>query len=376
MKTKILLVCTVALMLLIWSCRKDAQINPDETETGSPDPQSIAKGLYLANEGNLGSNKASIDYLDFATGVYRKNIYAQVNPEVVNGLGDVANDVAVYGAKLYVVVNASNKVEVMNAKTGKRIGQINILNCRYITFHKGKAYVSAYLGTIGDPNAPQGIVAKIDTTTLQEEQRIEVGRQPEEMAIVGEKMYVANSGGYSVSNYERTIAVVDLNAFRLLKKIDVAINLNRIKADKYGDLYVTSRGDNYETPAKLFVIDTKTETIKKTFNMAVSNLVIDEDNAYFYSNEFSYITGDIILNYGILNVKDEVLTDKKYITDGTDKIIMIPYGIAVNPFTKDVYVTDAKDYVSPGTLYCFDPSGKMKFSVSTGDTPGHFAFYY
>jgi DNA-binding beta-propeller fold protein YncE len=78
----------------------------------------------------------------------------------------------------------------------------------------------------------------------------------------------------------------------------------------------------------------------------------------------------------MLNVKDETVLNTKFITDGTETQIKVPYGIAVNPVTKEVLVTDAKDYVSPGTLYCFDPSGKKKWSVVAGDIPAHFAFAY
>jgi len=362
--------------LALSACRKDPKPVEEVVTQLVADPSSVAKGFYLVNEGNMNMNKASLDYLDFRKGIYRKNIFNEANPEVVKGLGDVGNDIAVYGSKLYVVVNVSNKVEVLDVNTGKRITQINITNCRYVTFHKGKVYVSAYLGEVGDATAPNGIVAQIDTATLREEKRIEVGRQPEEMAVVGEQIYVANSGGYSPPNYERTVSVIDIASFKVVKNIDVAINLHRLKADKYGDLYVTSRGDYYDVPSRLFVIDTKTETIKKTFDIGVSNLAIDDDIAYYYSTEFSYQTGQNTITYGMLNVKDEQLLDRRFITDGTDKKIMIPYGIAVNPFTKEVFVTDAKDYVSPGTLYCFDSTGKQKYSVTTGDIPAHFAFVY
>ncbi|MBB6271990.1 DNA-binding beta-propeller fold protein YncE [Pedobacter cryoconitis] len=366
----------VLLSISLFACRKEPMPIPEDDIVVPPGPSTPVKGFYLVNEGNMNMNRASLDYMDLTAGLYRRNIYNQANPAVVKGLGDVGNDVGVYGSKLYVVVNISNKVEVMDVKTGKRIKQIDIINCRYITFHNGKAYVSAYLGTVGDPAAPNGIVAEIDTTSLTEIRRINVGRQPEEMAVVREKLYVANSGGYTPSNYERTVSVIDLNSFQVVNKIDVGINLNRLKSDKYGDLYVTSRGDYYDIPSKLFVIDTKTEKVKKTFDIGVSNLFIDDNSAYFYSTEFSYLTGGYVINYGIIDVKNEVLTDKKFITDGTEKEITIPYGIAVNPYTKDVYVTDAKDYVSPGTLYSFDPAGKKKFQVTTGDIPAHFAFVY
>lgn len=368
----------IILMVAFASCRKDPQPIPEEiTNTLFPaESNARVKGMYVVNEGNMNMNKASLDYVDFTQGLYRKNIYNQVNPEVTKGLGDVANDIGVYGSKLYVVVNISNKIEVMDVKTAKRIKMIDLVNCRYVTFHGNKAYVSAYLGKVGDPKAPRGIVAEIDTATLQITRKIEVGRQPEEMAVVGNKLYVANSGGYSPPNYERTVSVIDMDSFTEIKRIDVAINLHRLKADQYGDLYVTSRGDYYDIPSKLFVIDTKTDLVKKTFNVAASNLAIDGDKAYVYSTEYSYITGENTISYSMINVKDEAIIPGSFIRDGTDKKIKIPYGIAVHPMTKDVFVSDATDYVTPGRLYCFGPDGRQKWSVETGDIPASFAFVY
>jgi len=376
-KNKCIVLLMGALLLLFVACRKDPAVAPEQTETAFPaNPSSLVKGLYLLNEGNMNMNKASLDYVDLRTGSYRRNIYGQANPEVTKGLGDVGNDIGVYGSKLYVVVNISNKLEILDVKTSRKIKQIDITNGRYITFYKGKAYVSAYLGKVGDPHAVNGNITEIDTATLQVERKVDVGRQPEEMVIVGDKLYIANSGGYSPPNYERTISVIDLHSFTEVKRIDVAINLSRLKADRYGDLYVTSRGDYYHIPSKLFVIDTKTDQVKKSFDIAASNLWIDDDTAYLYATEWSYVKQKNIISYSMINVKDETLINKKFISDGSEAQIKIPYGIMVNPVTKEIYVSDAKDYVTPGTLYCFDPNGKKKWSVVTGDIPAHFAFVY
>jgi hypothetical protein len=366
------------LALALTGCRKAIQVAPEvETNTlFAADPNAAVKGLYLLNEGNMYMNKASLDYVDFTSGSYRKNIYNQANPEVTRGLGDVGNDVGVYGSKIYIVVNGSNKVEVLSVKTGRRIQQIDIINCRYITFSKGKAYVSAYLGKIGDPNATNGIVAEVDTTTLTITKRVEVGRQPEEMAVIGTNLYVANSGGYTPSNYESTISVVNLETFKETKRIQVAVNLHRLKADRYGDLYVTSRGDYYNISSKLYVINTQTDLVKKVFDVAAENIVIDDDLAYIYSSAFNMITGKNAISYDMINVKDETLLSQKFITDGTDQLITLPYGLAVHPTSKDVFVTDATDHVTPGMLYCFDSKGKKKWSVETGDIPAQFAFVY
>lgn len=358
------------------SCRKENTIvQPVITPVTTPEPNAPYVGMYLLNEGNMGSNKASLDYFDYTTGIYTKNIYAERNPTVVKELGDVGNDIQIYGSKLYAVINVSNKVEVMNVADTKRLGKIDILNCRYITFANGKAYVSSYAGPVKiDGAAPIGFVAEVDTATLQVTRKVIVGYQPEEMAVVNNKLYVANSGGYRVPNYDRTVSVIDLLTFTETKKIDVAINLDRLKADSEGDLYVTSRGDYRSIPSKLFVIDTKTDAVKKTFDIGASNLCIAGDTAFVYGSQFSYNTGKWTVSYNMINVKTETLLNTNFITDGTEKSIRMPYGIIVNPATRDFFVTDAKDYVSFGTLYCFDKTGKKKWSAVTGDIPGHMVF--
>lgn len=81
-----------------------------------------------------------------------------------------------------------------------------------------------------------------------------MGYQPEEMVIVGNKLYVANSGGYRVPNYDNTVSVIDLETFKETKKITVAINLHRMRVDQNGLIYVTSRGDYYNVHSNTYVI--------------------------------------------------------------------------------------------------------------------------
>ena len=78
-------------------------------------------------------------------------------------------------------------------------------------------------------------------------------------------------------------------------------------------------------------------------------------------------------NSNILTMGARVVS-RKIITDGTESQIVSPYGIAVHPTNGDIYITDAKNYTSSGTLYCYSKSGAQKWSATTGDIPGHFAF--
>lgn len=97
------------------SCRDDVEMILSEDEyTGYTRTPDGYRGFYLLNEGNMGSNKSTLDYYDFTTGIYTRNIYAEVNPTVPKELGDVGNDIGIYGSKMYAVINCSNKVEVMD----------------------------------------------------------------------------------------------------------------------------------------------------------------------------------------------------------------------------------------------------------------------
>lgn len=378
------------MVLLLVACRGPEIVVPSEYEL-LPDmePRDISTfvdnepiGMYLLNEGNMGSNKASIDYLDLVNGYYVRNIYSERNPNVIKELGDVGNDIQIYGSKLYAVINCSHKVEVMDAKTCRRIGQIDIPNCRYIRFNRGKAYVSSYVGPVAiDPDAQLGAVFEIDTATLQITNKVTVGYQPDELEIMGEYIYVANSGGYRVPNYDYTVSVVEMYGMKQVEKIPVGINLHRIRKDAYDQLWVSSRGDYETIPSRLFVLQKKEQfssdmVVGDTLDIPCSEMTILGDSLYFYSVSWNNQTEENAVSYGIINVQTHELLTDHFITDGTESNIKIPYGIAVNPYNRDIFVTDAKNYVSSGMLHCYDTHGKRKWSVRTGDIPAHMVFVY
>lgn len=362
------------LLLTVHSCREDYDyVNFGANTSGVQEPEDIdIKGVYVLNEGNMGSNKASIDFFDYTTGTYTENYYNAQNPTVVNSLGDVGNDIKVYRNQLYAVINLSNYVEVMDAKTAKHIGEIPVKNCRYINFHKDYAYVTSYGAAIGASQA--GSVVKVNVNTLQIEGTVYVGKQPDELEVVGDKLYVANSGGYSSPDYDNTVSVIDLNTFTEIKKIPVAINLSKIKKDDTGKLWVTSRGNFGSIPPKTYVLNPQTDQVIKEFNIPVSDFSIVENRLYYISYEWT--SGGASSRYGIINTDALAQISSDFITDGTQNNIVIPYGIAVNPVNSDIFITDAKDYVSSGELFCYNKFGKLKWKAKTGDIPGHLTFLY
>ena len=378
-----LLYIILALSMLLTACRTDdIIIYAEDEDTGVKAVTSEVIGMYILNEGNMGSNKCTLDYLDLSgndsTIHYNRNIFAERNPNEVKELGDVGNDIKIYGSRLWLVINCSNKVEVCRAADAVKIGKVDIPNCRYVTFDGGYAYVSSYVGPVAiDGDAPRGRVYKVDTLTLQKVDSVVVGYQPEEMAVVGGRLYVANSGGYRVPDYDKTVSVVDLASFTEERQIDVAVNLHRCRADKYGQLWVSTRGDYYDNPSGLCRLESDDNgqmQLKGKLEMPISDMCIVGDSLYYLGTEFNYTTMNYDQSIGIINVRThEIITTHLAIPDETWSMVQ-PYGIIVHPTNHDFYLMDAKNYVSSGNLLHFNANGSFDYMVRTGDIPGHAVF--
>ena len=375
----ILYILAVALQLT--ACRTDdIIIYAEEEDTGIETVPSEVVGMYLLNEGNMGSNKCTLDYLDLSDSTihYYRNIFAERNPSEVKELGDVGNDIQIYGSRLWLVINCSNKVEVCRAKDAVKIGKVNIPNCRYVTFDGGYAYVSSYVGPVSTgSNAPRGMVYKVDTLTLQKVDSVVVGYQPEEMVACRGKLYVANSGGYNFPNYDSTISVVDLKTMREERQIDVALNLHHLRLDQHGQLWVSSRGDYNSLPANLFYLAPDASgqmQVAGAMNVEVSDMCLVGDSLYYYGVGYNEATKQNTRSFGIVNVhQHQVVTQSLSDAPELQKMRM-PYGIMVHPTNRDFYLMDAKNYVSSGELLHFHADGRFDYKVRTGDIPAHAAF--
>ncbi len=375
MKRLLHLIALVIVLISAQGCRDEIYVFPSETTPVAPGTDGDIMGFYLLNEGNMGSNKASLDYFDATAGNYIRNIYSERNPSAVKELGDVGNSMVIYGSKLYAMINCSHKVEVMDARTARRINKIDIANCRAAVGHGKYLYVTSYVAPVGvDPKSPCGAVFKVDTLSLEVVGSVTVGYQPEDIAVVNGKLYVANSGGYLAPNYDRTVSVIDIATFEVVSTIDVGINLNRIAVDRHGLLYVTSRGDNGDVPPSLYVIDPDAGAVTAHLDIPVSRMVISGDSAYYYGTERNEIAGYTRNSYGIIDLATQKRIDTDFFENSTVESVKMPYCIAINPENGDLYLTDARNYVSSGRIHCFDRSGNLKWSQKTGDIPADIVF--
>ena len=369
-------------------CRKEDTLRFLPGENGEPSDYEVVdaavnasakpSGIYLVNQGNQGSNKARLDFLNFHNGFYIRDVFTEYNPEVVKGLGDTGNDVQVYKGKVFVVVNGSHKVEIMDAYSMKRLAQVDVPNCRFIAFDGNSAYVTSYVAKDAEALKTQkGALYRIDLDTYKVTGQVTVGYQPEQLVIKDGKAYVANSGGLA-KDYDNTVSVVDLKSMKVEYDIEVAVNLELMLVDAEGTIWVSSRGNYGDISSTLNYLVKKGDKYELggSVNVPVSSMALAGDKIYVIGSTYTNTNGTWALTttYNIVNAKTRELESGSFITDGTESGITTAFTVTVNPGNGDIYVTDAKDYVSSGTLHCYTGSGKHKWSVHTGDIPGRIAF--
>jgi YVTN family beta-propeller protein len=341
------LLTALAFITILASCHKDKNV------LKSGPPTATRAGLYVLNQGGFGSNNSTLTYYDYTTKTLTADIFSAVNGKK---LGDVGNDVGIYGSKMYIIVNNSNKIDIVNAKTGKLIKQDSLHQCRSIAFYKGNAFITSY----------DNEVAVMDTASLIINQYIQVGRNPEQLLVANNKLYVANSGGLDFGHPDTTVSVVDLTTLKETKRIPVTANPVSLTADSYGHVYVLSLGDFASIPGGMTIINDNTDVVlsKPTVSLGF-NIPIVALGDYVY-----YVTADGKI--AVYNAKTQTAAQANFIADGT--AIATPYTLAADPLSGEIFVGDAKDYASNGTLFAFDKTGKLEYSITTGISPGKVAF--
>lgn len=354
MKQTKLLLATAIIILGITSCKKD--------DAPAPAVPPVTTGLYILSEGSFSSNSTTLTYYKFSNSTAITDFWQNVNGF---NLGNTGNDILLYGGKIYIVVNVTSTVEVANASTAQELKKIPFevtpggakRQPRYVVGYQNKVLVSSYDGT----------VAVIDTTSLAIEKFITVGKNPEQMAISGTNLYVANSGGFSAT-FDNTVSVINLTTMTETQKITVGINPGSVAADDAGNIYVGCMGDYGAAGPKLVKISTATNTVVKSADTAVGKI-------RFYGGRL-YATGGYLGSSKLrsLSTTDFSQAGANFVTDGTT--VMNPYGVNVDGTNGDVYITDAKNFSSAGEVFCFDKTGKKKFSfsVAPGANPNTVAF--
>lgn len=340
--------------LLLFSCDKS-------NDTAEPINDSLSNGALVLCEGLFQHNNSQLSYISFANQQVENNFFLNRNGRQ---LGDTGNDLKRYGGKIYIIVNVSSTVEVVDAKNFESLKQISMMNGttakqpRSIAFYNGNAYVTCF----------DGYVDVIDTASLNITERIEVGANPERMAIANGKLFVTNSGGLNAPLMDSTVSVIDLSTHQELQKITVGLNPGSIERDESGDIYVVARGNYSTIPSVMSRIDSQNEIVSETFDFNISG--ITKFNGDFLLSYYDFTTMESTI--GLFNTTSESMTIDEFMS--LEEVTTL-YTLTYNPGTQKIYVSDAMGYTNTGYIREYDNQGNYTQSFHVGLNPSKILFY-
>ncbi len=350
------------------SCSDDDAITPNRyTPLGKYD-----SGVLVLNQGGFGHDDASLSYISFDFTKLENDIFSLANEEVI--LGDTAQDVAFYGSLGYVVLNGSNKIEVVNRYTMKRVGTIEtgLSNPRFMAIYNGKGYVTNW----GDgSNTDDDYVAVINLVTSSVTANIPVAEGPEKILEHNGKLYVAHLGGYGFGNKISVIKTTDSSVSTIT--VGDVPNAMAIKDDF---LWVSYGGKPYfapvETSGGLVKINTATDTVVRAYAYSgntthPANLVLSGDAAY-------YTIGSGIYKFAL----DAAALPTAPVFTTTEQGDYGVYSFAIKQ--NHIYLGDAGNYQDPGKVYIYSlgtgigqaPIGTLEQTYTVGVIPAGFYFNF
>ncbi|MDR1724270.1 MAG: hypothetical protein LBR84_10095 [Tannerella sp.] len=343
MNKKIFFYALAMLASMATSCNKD----DDEQEILTvPDEY-----IYVLNNGNWGSNDASLTMLNLKDSAVTQEVFYKQNGR---HLGDLGQDIIIHGSKMYITVNGSSTIEVTDLDA-KSIKQIKTEGMPHSLAAFGEKVYATYMN---------GIVVRIDTASLEIDGTVAVGRNPEQMTVVDGKLYVANTGGQDYNTetgYDKTVSVVDIATFRELTKITVHLNPRTIISDNSGNVYVVSYGNYMDIPNKLQKIDTKTHTVTD-LSAIVNGTYIATVGDILYSIDAPW--GGTAKYYSYNGASNSLISDNFI----GNTAISSPFSLSTDEESGEIYISTS-DYVNNGDLYVFDKSGNPTLTFETGLNP-------
>jgi DNA-binding beta-propeller fold protein YncE len=323
-------------------------VSCDKCKTEEPTVADYSHGAFIVNEGSFGNLNGSITWT--LNGLVVANPFAEV---MGAPLGDVISDFDIVSGKFYAVSNSTSKVIVMNATTFKVEAEIT-----GFTYPRSFQYVGNGMAAVTDGSL-DGVVKWIDLSTNTITASTPVGLGPEGMCVLGNRLYVCNSGGWDIDN---RIAVIDIPSKSVLTYINVADRPVEIQVDVNGYLWALCSGETQYDATWTQIIGHTPAALAK-----------------IYSVDNSVTTFDVgVLGDHPLHMAKDEINQKIYISNSTllafdmqtnifsDFLTVASNGVSVNPTTQEVWVCGETNYASPSNIKVYSATGTYVKELTAG----------
>lgn len=339
------------LMLLLSSC--DPKSGDDSIYPGTE-----VQGVFVMNEGSYGTpNSASLSIYNPLDNSVIEDIYAQGNTVAMDGM---PSSIAFMSGKGYITATDKGKILVIDPKTGKQSAEITGLSSpRNIIGVNNDILVS---------NLYSNQIDIIDANTLKAKGKIELakGEAAEFFVRIGDFIYT------NFWSFGNSIAKISIQTMSVVKRVEVGVQPMTLFVDANMNLWTMTDGGfqgnplGYEDP-KLVCLD-KDLNILKSFSvkrdpasMGVKMMMKNGGSTIYYSN----------YNVYKFNIDDDKLPVSHFVNTEGKSV----YALGVDPINDDLYIGDAKNFVSKGAVHRYDKDGKLVNSFNVGINPNGFTFF-
>jgi YVTN family beta-propeller protein len=347
------------------ACEKNPEVTPATYQTG----------VLVVNEGSFSHSNGAISYYNTTTRQTENDIFKKVNNRP---LGDVVQSMIDHQNRSYIVVNNSNKVEVVEAATFRSVGVIEgLVMPRYMVAVGNKGFVTEWVG-FGVP----GRVSVVDLQTNAVTKTIPVGQQPERMLLARNgKLFVANAGGHTLSVINPTTETVE-------ETVAVGDGPNSLVQDANNIIWVLAGGK--EVYDANFAIDYSQTTAGRIvrFNPEQPRFSpaqpFDQQGLIFLSNQrrpAQLQTNREGTKLYFLLLNRESSTGKLYemainasILPQTNLVAPDFYGFGIDPSDNTIFAAEISNFTSPGQIHHYFPSGDRIETFQADIGPNGFVF--
>jgi YVTN family beta-propeller protein len=325
-------------------------------------PGTVSKGVYVLNEGNfVDPVGARLSFLDLLT----DSVYFDLFEGANNGshLGSAGDDLVLADGKLYAVMSGSENIVVMDTATHMMIQSATLAgsvpHSMAIDELRGKMYVTQLFA---------GSVLVLDLTTLAVELTVPTGLNPRGMIIVGDFLFVCNSG-YGA---DKTVTAISTVTNTVVKNIPVGDGPTDVVLGADGNLWVSCTGYAFGSPpsnGSVYVVN--------PLSLVVVDSLIFPENLW----------GDISIgSEGTLYLLG--VTSGSFYGGPVHRILpasraidlnFIPgtfYSLAADIVSNRLYAADVNDFQSDGEVDIYESDGTLVKSFPAQRGPGTMVFRY
>ena len=315
-------------------------------------PPPVKGSIMMINEGNFQFGNASLTVYDFGKDIVYPDMFFKANGRK---LGDVFQSITVANGKAYLVVNNSQKIEVVNPETFQGLATITgFASPRYLlAVSANKAYVSEYYSN-------RISVVDLNTNTITDS--IHIDGWMDEMVLVRNKVYVTNVK-------KPYILSIDITTNTIEDTIAVVYGSMSLQVDAKNKLWVLSNGDITKGihPA-LQRINTDSNYVEQTYPLNFSQTDVSRLRMNKARTRLFWLSKHVYS----MGITESTVSSTPFITSMNQNF----YGLGVDPFGDEIYVSDAKDYVQQSVINRYRSNGTFIGDFKAGIITGGFYFYY